>query len=176
MSFIHYSINRVYFKILYYGPAEGGKTTNLQWIAKKKQTDSFIFEKDFPFDFLTIPMGNFHTYQVRLQLHALSQKFSFILNGVNGIIFTIDSNHEKLNANLQSYESLEKDLEEQGYHLHQIPHVFQYNKRDLKNSVPIQELQALFNPMRRPYFECIAHQGIGVLETLQSAYELMIQS
>jgi len=175
-------MNQIYLKILYHGPTESGKTTNLQWIAKKKQADSLVFEKDFPFDLLTLPMEDFHTYQVRLQLQALSQKFVekdshlFILNGVNGIIFTIDSHHEKLNANLKSYESLEKDLEEQGYNLHQIPHVFQYNKRDLENPVPIQELQAIFNPTRRPYFECIAHQGIGVLETLQSTYELVIQS
>jgi len=64
MSFIHYPMNQIYLKILYHGPTESGKTTNLQWIAKKKQADSLVFEKDFPFDLLTLPMEDFHTYQV----------------------------------------------------------------------------------------------------------------
>lgn len=80
-----------------------------------------------------------------------------------------------MGANIESFESLEKGLEKQGYDIHKIPLVFQYNKRDLPGAISIPELEATFNPMRRPYFEAIASSGQGVMETLQSISQLVIR-
>jgi len=79
-----------------------------------------------------------------------------------------------MEANIESYELLEKSLEKQGYDLNRIPLVFQYNKRDVQDVLSLHELESTFNPMKRPYFEAIANRGDGVMETLQTICQLII--
>ena len=80
-----------------------------------------------------------------------------------------------MEANIESFESLEKSLERQGYDIHKLPLVLQYNKRDMQGVVTLRELESTFNPMRRPYFEAVANRGQGVMETLQSISQSVIR-
>ncbi|HEY5677317.1 MAG TPA: GTPase domain-containing protein, partial [Myxococcales bacterium] len=97
-----------------------------------------------------------------------------ILKGVDGVVFVADSQEERMDANIESVENLRINLAEQGYDLDKIPYVVQYNKRDLPNAAPMDELQNLLNPKRVPHFEAVAPKGEGVYETLKSIAKLIL--
>lgn len=188
MTFINYNTKEINCKIVYYGCGLSGKTTNLQYIYDRT-TDSSKGklislssenERTLFFDFLPLDAGEVRGFKTRFHLYTIpGQSFyevsrQFILKGVDGIVFVIDSQRERLEANLESYESLEANLESQGYDIHKIPLVVQYNKRDLSNSAPVAELSQTFNRNGAPEFEAIANKGIGVFETLTEITKLVL--
>jgi signal recognition particle receptor subunit beta len=93
---------------------------------------------------------------------------------VDGVIFVADSQMERLEANQESVENLRTNLAEQGYSLEKIPYVIQYNKRDLPNVVPVEELRSLLNPMNVPDYEANARAGMGVFDTLKAVSKLVL--
>ena len=97
-----------------------------------------------------------------------------ILKGVDGVVFVADSQEERLDANIESLENLKDNLEEQGYELGKIPFVMQYNKQDLPNCTPIEELRELLNPDEVPEFNACAQTGEGVFETLKEVAKLIL--
>lgn len=189
MSFINYANHEINCKVIYFGAGMSGKTTNVQYIFEHTQSDrrgkmvtlSTENERTLFFDFLPLDIGEVRGYKTRFHLYTIpGQTFyessrQFILKGVDGIVFVVDSKPERMEANLESFESLERALEHQGYDLSRLPLVFQYNKRDADHAMPIKELEAAFNLKHRPYFEAIANRGDGVLETLQSISQLIIK-
>lgn len=189
MSFINYAAREINCKIIYYGPGLCGKTTNVQFIYEHTQAESkgklvtlsTENERTLFFDFLPLSVGEVRGYRTRFHLYTIpGQTFyevsrQFILKGVDGIVFVADSQAERMEANIESLESLEKSLEKQGYDLGRIPLVFQYNKRDLPGVVSVRELEATFNPMRKPHFEAVASRGEGVMETLQCISQSIIR-
>jgi len=189
VSFINYATKEINCKVIYYGPGLGGKTTNIQYIYENTQQEhrgklvtlSTENERTLFFDFLPLSVGDVRGYQTRFHLYSIpGQTFyevsrQFILKGVDGIVFVADSQPERMEANIESFESLEKSLDSQGYDLGKLPFVFQYNKRDMPGAVSIKELEATFNPMKRQYFEAVANRGKGVMETLQCISQLVIK-
>ncbi len=189
MSFINYSTKEVNCKIIYFGPGLSGKTTNIQYIYEQTQQEqrgklvalSTENERTLFFDFLPLSIGDVRGYKTRFHLYTIpGQTFyevsrQFILKGVDGIVFVADSQAERMEANIDSFESLEKSLEKQGYDIHKLPLVFQYNKRDLAGIVSLRELETTFNVMQRPCFEAVANRGQGVMETLQTISQSVIQ-
>ncbi len=181
MSFINYASKEINCKIVYTGPGLSGKTTNVQYIYEQTQQDlrgklvtlSTENERTLFFDFLPLSVGDIRGYKTRFHLYTIpGQTFyeasrQFILKGVDGVVFVADSQAERMEANIESFESLERSLEQQGYDMHKMPFILQYNKRDLPGVVTIRELEATFNPMKRPHFEAVASRGQGVMETLQ---------
>ena len=97
-----------------------------------------------------------------------------ILKGVDGVVFVADSQIERMEANIESLENLRTNLAEQGYDLDKIPYVIQYNKRDLPNAAPIEELRELLNPTKVPEFEACATTGVGVFDTLKAVAKLVL--
>lgn len=188
MSFINYASKEVNCKVIYCGPGLSGKTTNIQFVYEQTQQEnkgrlitlSTENERTLFFDFLPLSVGDIQGYRARFHLYTIpGQTFyevsrQFILKGVDGIVFVADSLAERMEANIESFELLEKGLEKQGYDLNRIPLVFQYNKRDMPDIVSLHELESTFNPMRRPHFEAIANRGEGVMETLQTICQLII--
>jgi signal recognition particle receptor subunit beta len=81
---------------------------------------------------------------------------------VDGVVFVADSQIERMEANLESVDNLKINLREQGYELEKIPYVVQYNKRDLPNAAPLEEMRKLLNPMGVGDFEACATVGKGV--------------
>ena len=188
MSFINYATKEINCKVIYFGPGLSGKTTNVQYIFEHTQqatrgklvTLSTENERTLFFDFLPLAVGEVRGYKTRFHLYSIpGQTFyevsrQFILKGVDGIVFVADSQNERMEANIESFESLEKSLEKQGYDLNKLPLVLQYNKRDMAGIVTLKELEATFNPASRPSFEAVASRGQGVMETLQSISQLII--
>ncbi|MGZ3688052.1 MAG: GTP-binding protein [Bdellovibrionota bacterium] len=189
MSFINYSTKEINCKIIYFGPGLSGKTTNVQFIYEHTQAESrgklvtlsTENERTLFFDFLPLAVGDVRGYRTRFHLYTIpGQTFyevsrQFILKGVDGIVFVADSQSERMEANIESFEGLEKALDRQGYDIHRIPLVFQYNKRDMPGAVSVRELESTFNSMKRPAFEAVASKGEGVMETLQAISQSIIR-
>jgi signal recognition particle receptor subunit beta len=190
MSMINYASREINCKIVYYGPGLGGKTTNLEYVYGKinpesrgklislaTETDRTLF-----FDFLPVDLGTIRGFRTRFHLYTVPGQVYYnasrrlILKGVDGVVFVADSQRERMDANITSMQNLYENLEEYGYDPQKIPMVVQYNKRDLPNGVPIEELRAALNPGRRPEFEAIAVEGIGVFDTLKAVSKLVVQS
>ena len=180
MSFINYAAKEIILKVVYVGAGLSGKTTNVQFIYEHTQAEtrgklvtlSTENERTLFFDFLPLSVEDGGD--------APGQTFyetsrEFILKGVDGVVFVVDSQNERMEANIESFEGLEKSLDRQGYDLHKLPLVLQYNKRDLPGAVALRELEATFNPMHRPHFEAVASKGSGVMETLQAISQSIIQ-
>jgi len=182
MSFINYSNREINCKIVYYGPGLCGKTTNLQFVYKKtapKAKGKMISlatetERTLFFDFLPLALGEIRGFKTRFHLYTVPGQVFYdasrklILKGVDGVVFVADSQKDRLDANVESYENLKINLKEQGYDLESLPHVVQYNKRDLPNISSVEDLKKLLNPGDAPDFEAIAMQGKGVFESLKA--------
>jgi hypothetical protein len=99
-----------------------------------------------------------------------------ILRGVDGIVFVADSQVEKVDANKESLKGLEVNLTEQGYDIEKLPLVMQWNKRDLPNIIPVEELEKNLNKWNSPSIEAVAIDGQGVFETLKSVSKLVLMN
>ena len=188
MVFFNYTTMQMTAKIVYYGPGLCGKTTNLQAIHQKTapqsrgemvsletETDRTLF-----FDLLPLDVGVIGGMKVRLQLYTVPGQVFYnatrklVLKGVDGIVFVADSQAAALDTNVESLNNLGVNLAELGLTVDQVPVVFQYNKRDLRNILPVEQLTETLNSGRAPFFEAAALHGIGVFETLKTISRLAI--
>ncbi len=188
MSFINYASREINCKIVYYGPGLCGKTTNLQYIYQKTAPEAkgkmislaTETERTLFFDFLPLALGEIRGFKTRFHLYTVPGQVFYdasrklILKGVDGVVFVADSQEERIEANIESLENLGINLKEQGYDLAKIPFVVQYNKRDLPNVVPMDELRQELNPSGVPEFEACAATGEGVFETLKAVAKLIL--
>jgi len=189
LSFINEVTKDLICKVVYFGPGLSGKTTNVQYIyenAKDDQRGALASlgaenERTLFFDFLPLSIGKLNSFNTRFHIYSIpGQTFyessrHFILKGVDGIVFVIDSQEQRMDANIESWELLKKGLDQQGYDLDRVPLVFQYNKRDLPDTVSVAELEKTFNGAHRPFTESVASQGKGVMDTLQLITKLIVQ-
>jgi len=181
MVFFNHATRQMTVKIVYYGPGLCGKTTNLNTIYGKTsqkargemvslntETDRTLF-----FDLLPMDVGMVGGFKTKLQLYTVPGQVFYnstrklVLKGVDGIVFVVDSQTPMLDACKESYQNLEENLRELGLVLTDIPKVFQWNKRDLRNVVSVEDLEATFNRNGAPSFQSVASDGTGVFETLR---------
>ena len=190
MVFFNYSTMQMAAKVVYYGPGLGGKTTNLTWIyahtsegsrgemvSLETETDRTLF-----FDLLPIDVGSIAGFNTRIQLYTVPGQVFYnttrklVLKGVDGVVFVADSQRQMLQANLDSFRNLEENLGEMGLSVDKLPVVIQYNKRDLDDIVPVEELNKALNPRDLTWFEASAVHGQGVFETLKGISKLTLLS
>jgi len=188
MVAINHAIRELTAKIVYYGPGLCGKTTNLQFIhdtlgpdARGKmlslatETDRTLF-----FDFLPVNVGRIAGMQARMQLYTVPGQVSYdatrklVLKGADGVVFVADSQAAMLDANIESFRNLEANLSEQGIQLAEVPHVLQFNKRDLRSVVAVEDLNRALNRHGAPYVEAVAFSGAGVAATLKAISKLVL--
>lgn len=181
MVFFNYSTMQMTAKVVYYGPGLCGKTTNLQYIyghtandsrgemvSLETETDRTLF-----FDLLPIDVGTIGGFSTRIQLYTVPGQVFYnttrklVLKGVDGVVFVADSQRPMLQANADSFRNLEENLSEMGLALDSIPVVIQYNKRDLPDVVPVEELNRTLNVRGLPHYESSAVTGFGVFDTLK---------
>jgi len=188
MSFINYASREINCKIVYYGPGLCGKTTNLQHVYQKTANESkgkmislaTESERTLFFDFLPLALGEVRGFKTRFHLYTVPGQVFYdasrklILKGVDGVVFVADSQEERMDANIESLENLKDNLEEQGYDLEKLPFVMQYNKQDLSNLSPMDELQRFLNPNKVPEYKACAMSGVGVFETLKGIAKLVL--
>ena len=188
MSFINYMAREINCKIVYYGPGLCGKTTNLQYIYNKTNPEAkgkmislaTETERTLFFDFLPLSLGEIRGFKTRFHLYTVPGQVFYdasrklILKGVDGVVYVGDSQMERMEANIESLENLSSNLQEQGYDLDKLPYVVQYNKRDLPNAAPVEELRQLLNPTTVPEFTAVASTGEGVFDTLKAVAKLVL--
>ncbi len=187
MSFIDHAAREINFKIVYYGPGLGGKTTNLQYIYNKTRPElksrmiSLATETERSL-FCSILASSLEVrgLKVRLHLYTVPGPVFYdisrqtICKGADGVVFVVDSQAERAVAGVESLEGLESNLAVYGLALAGMPFVFQYNKRDLPNALPVAELDELLGFPGVPRFEAVAAAGVGVFDTLKEVAKRML--
>jgi len=188
MVFFNHATRQMTTKIVYYGPGLCGKTTNLntiygrtsqkargEMVSLNTETDRTLF-----FDLLPMDVGMVGGFKSKLQLYTVPGQVFYnstrklVLKGVDGIVFVADSQTAMLDANRESFQNLRDNLRELGLDLKDIPLVFQWNKRDLKNIIPVDVLDRELNPDGKTSFQSIASDGTGVFETLRGITKLAL--
>ncbi len=176
MSFINYKNMEINCKVVYFGPSAGGKTTNLRYIHSQTHPDGALLPINTKstrlFDFLPLALGTLNGFKVRFHLYAVpgqtESAHTHFLQSIDGIIFVCDSQVNRIEANMESFHNLKQTLEQQDLDIQKIPLVFQYNKRDIPNICPIEELSKEINSIEALEFPATATTGQGVLKTLDS--------
>lgn len=188
MADINHRERTIKVKIVYYGPAVGGKTSNLKVLfdralgARRGQFVSVNSAQDRTIlcDLLPLRSGGFRGYELKLQLAAVPGQAMYaasrrvILKGVDGIVFVANSATDRWHENLQSLQEMTANLLAQRLDPRRIPLVLQYNKRDLPEVMPIADLSRALNDRRAPELPAVAPTGDGVLETFSAVLSLVV--
>jgi len=177
---------KMVLKLVFYGPALSGKTTNLlrlhdllseegrgNLMVLDTRDDRTIFFDLLPFFFVT-PGGlkiKIKVYTVPGQVkHDATRKA--VLQRADGVAFIADSQLTEVANNFSSFENLEKNLAFVGIDIEKIPLVVQFNKRDLQGIVSETDIERVWRPTGIPVFMASALQGWGVVETFSRLVEL----
>jgi signal recognition particle receptor subunit beta len=191
MAIINQAAKELQVKIVYYGPALCGKTTNLvkvhenvQSAEQKGKLVSLATSSDRTlfFDFLPIEAMAIKGFKTKFQLYTVPGQVIYnttrqlVLRGVDGIVFVADSRYEKMPENVESFANLEENLRAQKLSLSDVPYVLQYNKRDLPEVAPVEYMEFLLNnrELQVPSFQASAHQCEGVFETLNMITRMLL--
>ena len=177
---IDFIAREITVKLVYYGPALSGKTTNLQAIHKLADTGArgrlmtleTRDDRTLFFDFLPLRFTGEGDLALRIKLftvpgqviHASTRRL--VLQGADGVAFIADSQLNETQNNATAFLDLKENLKAHGVELRDLPVVIQFNKRDLPNTRTDQELAVLASKGREPVFTAVATQGLGALETL----------
>lgn len=188
MAIINDATKTLAVRIVYYGPGLSGKTTNFRFLYFKldpvSRGDLVCLETDmertFFFDLLPNEAGLAGEFKVHFHLMTVPGQVFYeesrknMLKGTDGIVFVADSQVPLLEANVESFDGMKKNLLEHNIDLNSMPLVFQYNKRDLENLIPVETFNNFLNPRRLPYIEASAINGTGVVETLKEIARLAL--
>ena len=187
---INFAQKTVNVKVVYYGPGMSGKTTNLEVVHQRApdtnhgeltsiSTDG---DRTLFFDYMPLELGTvagmrtcFQIYTVPGQVYYNSTR-KLVLQGVDGVIFVADSSASMLDQNLESLRNLEENLNEYGKSLATMPHVIQWNKRDLPDAMSVEELERHLNHHGAQTFEGVANTGQGVFPTLKAMAAVVLKS
>ncbi len=188
MAFVNYNNREITVKIVYYGPALSGKTTCLKYIYSDKSvskkgklitldTDG---DRTLFFDFLPIEVGKVGNYTIKIQLYTVPGQVAYnttrrmVLQGSDGIVMVADSQKEMREQNIESLQNLIRNLKSNSISYSEIPIILQYNKRDLKDTLTIDELNEDLNRDNKSFFPTIATNGENVLEALHAVMKIVL--
>ena len=180
--FINDKSKEINCKVVYFGPSRCGKSTSLGKLCESIQSDSkgqlislsSSTDNTLYFDFIPLSLGKIKNYTVRLHLYTVPGEAMYdknrriISKGVDGIVFVVDSQLDRMEANLSSLRELKEIVRDFDVNFDTFPVLFQYNKRDMKNAISVPALRELLNPTKRPDIETIATTGDGLLEGLKN--------
>jgi signal recognition particle receptor subunit beta len=181
---------KMILKLVYYGPAMSGKTTNLltlhdqltlegrgELMLLDTAEERTIYFDLLPF-FYVAPSGmriKLKVYTVPGQVrHDATRKA--VLQRADGVVFVADSLTSQMAVNFESFDNLEKNLAMVGLSIERLPLVLQFNKRDLTDIVSEDEVRLAWEPTGLPVLMSSAREGWGVLETFQEILGLMFDS
>jgi signal recognition particle receptor subunit beta len=193
MAIINQATKELQVKIVYYGPAKSGKTTNLEQVhanvqvpseqSKGKMTSlATSSDRTLFFDFFPLEAVAIKGFKTKFALFTVPGQVIYnatrqiVLRGVDGIVFVADSQYEKMGENIETFKHLEENLNTLNLKLDEIPYVMQYNKRDLPDIAPVQYLDFLLNnrEVQVPTFEASAANCEGVFETLNMITRMLL--
>lgn len=174
-------------KIVYYGPALSGKTTNLMrlhdLIRPDKRGELMTLEtsgdRTLFFDLLPLLAGkSVSGYKILVKLFTVPGQVAHdatrkaVLSRADGVVFIADSQIDQAMNNAVSFENLESNAGRVGIDFETLPLVIQYNKRDLSNIIPEEDIRALWGPTGMSIVFGSALKGQGVLDTFRTILAL----
>jgi len=191
MVFINKIAKEVNCKIVYYGAGLCGKTTNIEYIynhvdttkrgsliSLKTETERTLF-----FDFFPLDIGKVKEMDLRVHLYSVPGQVFYdasrrlILKGADGIVFVVDAQIERMDANIESFSNLKRNMLMNSVLFEKTPLVIQYNKIDLPNTASREELRALFNPVGKyQEFFASASSGDQVFDTFRTIVKLVVKT
>lgn len=183
------SSREVFLKVVYYGPGMAGKTTNIQQLHQRcpRQQRGALVQIDTEadrtlfFDYFPFSGGVIGDYRVRIDFFTTPGQSFYrrtrraVLEGVDGLVFVADSREDREPANLVARSELAQHLHELGRSLERTPHVYQWNKRDLRRATPVSVMEETLNPERAPSLVANAVDGVGVWETQSALLRLVYE-
>lgn len=177
---------QITIKLVYYGPALSGKTTNLQWLHSRirptakgnlmsleTKDDRTIF-----FDLLPVSFVSGQGVSIKIKLFTVPGQVlhnatrRIVLQGVDGVGFIADSQISEIEANAESFHNLSENLKDNGLDLRDMPLVIQFNKRDLPAIRSDEEIDRLAAVGQEPVYKAIANRGDGTIETFHGLLKL----
>jgi hypothetical protein len=190
MSFVNFRTREISFKIVYYGPARSGKTTNLERIHAIMPPDvkgnmvmlSTREDRTLYFDFLPLKSDAIAGFVSRFQVYTVpgqpmyDKTRQLVLTGADGVVFVADSQWDQMENNVASFQDLKANLVLHKTSLNTLPYVLQFNKRDLPNVAPTHYLDFLLNhgDTCTTSLEAVAMQDIGVDVTLNLVCKMVM--
>jgi len=178
----------LYAKLVYYGPAFGGKTTNLESLhrltdpERKHQllTLPTVHDRTLFFDLLPFDLGDILGYQVAVKCYTVPGQVRYdttrqvVLAGADALVFVADSSAERKDQNVWSLQNLRLNMRAKNLDPAKIPVLYQFNKQDLPQAASIQEVSGWLGVPAEQAIGAVAVDGRGVLETFMSACRLML--
>ena len=180
--YINWQLREINLKVVYYGPALSGKTTNLEQIHRRvpaqRRSDLVSLktseDRTLYFDFLQLDLGKIsgmtpkiHLYTVPGQAYYEASR-KLVLRGADGVVFVADSASDRLAANIRAWENMKSHLQDFNIPLHEIALAIQFNKQDLSNALHPEVLKRHFHLNGSPIYNAVAVNGVGVFETLKA--------
>jgi len=167
-------------KIVYYGPALSGKTTNLQQVHHsldgslrgRLMTLDTKDDRTLFFDLLPVQFQSKSGFTVKIKLFTVPGQVihnstrKLVLQGADAVAFIADSQVDQWKNNLDSFKNLRKNLSANGIDPDKFPMVVQFNKRDLPNILDFEQIKSVWDKKGIPVFPASAIKKEGVLETL----------
>src|SRR5687768_7288624 len=186
----NFSERTIKAKVVYYGPAQSGKTTNLEQVHRLTDPEgnnrlislNTAQDRTLFFDLLPFSLGGISGYDFKIQLYTVPGQVQYnatrrvVLAGADAVVFIADSRKGMYKENVQAFENMKVNLLANRLVPEKVPFVVQYNKRDLPDLQTEDEMTRVLNPWKRPAFGAIAAKGDGVLETFSSIVEQMLTS
>lgn len=187
--YINYARREITIKVVYYGPALGGKTTNLiqihDHVADSQRSDLISLktaeDRTLFFDFLELQLGKIGGLAPRAQLYTVPGQARYeasrrlVLRGADGVVFVGDSQLQRQQDNLESWLGMKQHLASYGIDSQGFPIILQLNKRDLPGAVSLDLFRKTLSLNgESPIFEAVAVDGRGVRETLRAIMERVV--
>ena len=176
---LDFSARELTIKLVYYGPALSGKTTNLQALHQACDSDASgrlmtletRDDRTLFFDLLPLNFRSQGGLSIRLKvftvpgqvIHASTRRL--VVQGADGIAFVADSRTDEVQHNAEAFMDLKENLKQNGLNLKQMPLIIQFNKRDLPNVRTDEEIAELAARGREPVYLAVATRGLGVVES-----------
>jgi len=177
-------------RILLWGISGSGKTTTLQMIHSKLQTnlrgelrrEPTRLDPTIHYETLSINLGQIAGRESQIELVAVpgapDQQMTRkqLLDGVEGLILVLDASPERIEANEEALTELRDSLDDYGRNLDEIPVVLQYNKRDIADPFQIEDFHRHTKLTQSAVFETIATSGHGVMATLTTISKHVVRA
>lgn len=190
MAEFNHSLKEITFKVVYYGPAMSGKTTNLQAVhnaASARARGSLMSldtegDRTLFFDLLPIEFATGSGFKVKLKLFTVPGQVQhnstrrMVLRGADAVAFIADSQKDLEQANAESYLNLQENLKELGMDLKTMPFAIQFNKRDLPDAIPAELIERTWGKTGIPVFMASAIEGKGVVPMLDTLVRLLFRT
>lgn len=188
MSMINFRKRELNIKIVYVGPALGGKTSSIAALCdaipaeKRTELTSIATEGDRTlfFDFFGTDEGKIGNLDIRIMVYGVPGQTWYrstrksLLNGADGLVFVADSTAERRQDNMESLDDVKTMLAEYGYDYSNMPLVIQFNKRDLPDLMAVDQMETDLNERGVPVFPTVANQRVGTREAFEAVFHKVV--